>query len=318
MSCLDRYRGIMKRYLTRSVVTVFLLCCAFMAFWLPPQPETTTTDLGDGVSVTITEEHGHPFFEWIGIALLALALWNWRDVLRLTGIGPLSGPLLEQQTPDEVERAAVELQAARTFAEAQSETARRRFQDGRDWAVDFLTKHHALNPTTAANELRISRPAAEALLDNLVAEGLARRDGFPRRSLYTLAGSIENRALDLVRDEYVVPSYRLLSERRFVRAGSYELDAVLECEERTFLVEIKFQRSAEASSQIKSGAQHLVSAANHFPERALGGYLVLVVWDHEHYSAVKQQVAGMTLDSANLPIIVLAVAKEDLREANAA
>ena len=164
-----------------------------------------------------------------------------------------------------------------------------------------------------ANTLRVSQLVAASLLDSLVGEGLVRQDGFPGRTLYTLASSLENEVIDYVRDKFVVPRYRLLSERRFVRVGrNLQIDAVLECEERMFLIEIRLVRSQAPTPQIEGGVRHLVRAASGFSQHTLGGYLVLIVLDPENYDTVKRQVERITLNADNLPVIVLPVLKDEV------
>ncbi len=307
----------MRPYLRRTLLTVLLLVLAFLAFCLPPHPTTITRTAGDDTSITTVQDHGYQFFEWIGVVLLALALWIWRGILKLTTVGPLSGPLLEQQTPDELERAAresnVEQQAAENFADAAAQMERHRFERARSYVLDYLSKHHAMYAFYLAHEIGVSRATADILLDSLVAEGLVRRDGFPRRTLYTLASSLENRAIDYVRDKFIRPRYRLLSERRFVRVGkAHELDALLECEERTFVIEVRFVRYGSPTAQIKAGVRQLGKVASEFVGRALGGYLVLVLQDPEYYNAAKKQVESMTLDADKLPIIAIVVTKDEI------
>ena len=72
-----------QEYGLRTLCSAVLLGAAFLLFALPGNP---------GIEELI---------KWVGLLLLALAVWSWRGPLRLTGIGMLSGLPYEQQDPAE-------------------------------------------------------------------------------------------------------------------------------------------------------------------------------------------------------------------------
>jgi hypothetical protein len=305
----------MRQYWKRILTTLILIAFAYLAFILPPEPETITKTVNNTTIIETIHNRGQEFFKWIAILFLALSVWIWRDKLKITSVGPLSGPLLNQQTPEEIEKAYLlyEAPTPMTFEEARTKEKEAKFQEARAYVLNYLSKHNALNVFVLSSELGISNSYAKALLSSLVSEGKLRCDGFPRHTLYTLASSLENMAIDHIRDKFIAPNYRLLSERRFIKIRhKYEIDALLECEERTFLVEIKFFSSGSPSVQIAAGYEHLAEAAANFSQGLIAGYLVLVVKEPDNYEAVKRQVDRMTFDTQKLPLRCVVVSRKDL------
>ena len=296
----------------RPLVTLLILGAAFAAFIFHPASRTVTETTPDSRTVTLTYDASGRFFEWVGIFLLALSVWIWRDKLKLTSVGPLGGLPMTQQTPEEIRPLesgsdpAVDL-SSRMQAQEDAEA--------RNYVLDYLREHYALTDAHLALELKMPVRRARFILNELVATGQLRRDGFPRHTLYTLSASLENRALDYVRDHVIAPQYRLLSERRFVRIrGVLEADAVLECEERTFVVEVKYLRSNAWRQVFDAGLQHLQRFHKELSPRQIAGILVLVTVDPSHVLALTRMAALTSPESGGLPIRVVVVSQAELTD----
>lgn len=299
----------------RILVSVLLLTIAFALFWCSPQSVTVTESLSESVTVTTTRSRGHQFFEWLALLSLAAFVWLWRSTLGLTGFGgvgwessvtQMTDTDLEESLnrPEEPECDSVGAGHPTSFQDATQIAENERFSSARSFITTYLQEHHAINVSTAARELGVSNKEAASLLSSMFVDGTLRRDGYPRHTLFTLADSLENQAIDFVRDEILGRPYRVVSERRYlrIRQTPFDIDAVIECEERIFLVELKRVRGIRIDHAIKTGKNHLGAAAAAFPHTDLGGVLVFLVDGSTAFDTVTEQLKRITLDLEELPI----------------
>ena len=128
----------------------------------------------------------------------------------------------------------------------------------------LLKKHYAINAKIVAYDLGISENAARAILFILTKEGKLRCDGYPRSSLYTDALSPENLALDHIRS-IIETKHSIDWERRFVRVNrKYEVDAVFEAGDSTYLVEVKYIQDIISLSKLDHWLRNLLAVAKKF------------------------------------------------------
>jgi len=304
-----------KRYRLRILLTVLCGLLAFCSFALPPSPQTVMVKVSAEKTISTTHDNGSKFFEWIGLLLLALSVWIWRRELRLTGFGPFSGEPLEQQTPEDYRKGdAGTADVPRDMPSAISQLQKEDLEARKQRIMDLFRDHHALNLATVAHDLRVSTQTARALLFILMKEGKVRCDGFPRTALYTLSSSPENLAIDRVR-ELIEKEHTIRSERRFVRVKQrFEIDGVIEADRITFLVEVKYVKSALDPSRFDDWLTGLLKIGREFGVEQFVFYLALVVFDKSLFESVKNQLKKMTYDTAAVDTRILVLSKDDLEE----
>lgn len=304
-----------KRYRLRILLTVLCGLVAFCSFALPPSPQTVTVKVSAEKTISTTHYNGSNFFEWIGLLLLTLSVWIWRRELGLTGFVPFSGGPLEQQTPEDYRKgdagtADIPIDMPSAISQLQKEDLEARKQR----IMALFRDHHALNLSTVAHDLGVSSQTARTLLFILMKEGKVRCDGFPRSALYTLASSPENLAIDRVR-ELIEKEHAIHSERRFVRVKQiFEIDCVIEASRITFLVEVKYLKSALDPSRLNNWLTGLLKIGREFGAEQLVCYLALVVFDIALFESVKNQVKKMTYDTATVDTRILVLSKDELEE----
>jgi len=245
-----------------------------------------------------------------------LIVWTWRDLLNLTSVaGILSGPPVQQKSAEEISAKTEPAGAKSREVEVDTtelDVEKARQDDLKNHILSMLREKHAVNRSIVVEEFSITRQQAELLLFRLYKEGRLRRDGFPRRTVYTLADSLENRAIDFARAE-IEKEDRILSERRFVRIKSlHEADAILSSKDRTYVVEVKLIRDVAREEVLDRGVRQLCRIAEEFRPRPLIGYLVLVVHRSEQLSRIEKLVSRLTFDDKNVEIRVLTVLAERL------
>lgn len=270
-------------------------------------------------TVSTTYDNGSKFFEWLGLLFLALSVWIWRRELKLTGFGPFSGESLDQQTPEDFRKdessGALTSVVPRDVAEAMSQMKEEEHEARKQRILDLLKKHHAINVNMAAQDMGVTVHTARAILFILMKEGKVRCDGYPHSSLYTLASSSENLALDhirfLIRAEHAVNS-----ERRFVRVKRiHEIDGVFESGDSLYLAEIKHVRQTIDPSTLDQWLLQLFTIAKDFSAVRIVGFLALVVFDDHIMSSVQKIVNKFTYDTGGLEIRILVLSMTELERA---
>jgi hypothetical protein len=305
-----------KRYSLRILLTLLCGLLAFCFFAFPPSPQTVTVKVSPDKTISTTHDNGSKFFELLGLLLLAFCVWIWHRELRLTGFGPFSGGPLEQQTPEEYRKgdagtADVPQDMPSAIAQLQKEDLEAKKQR----VMNLFRDHHALNISTVARDLGVANQTAKALLFILMKEGKVRCDGFPTKSaLYTLASSPENLAINRVR-ELIEKEHDIGFERRFVRVKQrFEIDGVIEADRITFLVEVKYVKSALSPSRLDDWLTRLLKIGRGFGAEQLVFYLALVVFDKALFESVESQVKKMTYDTAVADTRILVLSKDELEK----
>jgi hypothetical protein len=180
--------------------------------------------------------------------------------------------------------------------------------------MDLFRDHHALNLSIVARDLGVTTQTARAILFILMKEGKVRCDGFPRKALYTLSSSPENLAIDRVR-ELIDKENSIRSEKRFVRVKQrFEIDGVIEADRITFLVEVKYVKSALDPSRLDDWLTGLLKIGREFGAERFVFYLALVVFDKALFESVKTQVKQITYDTAAVDTRILVLSKDELEE----
>lgn len=309
-----------NNYRFRILLTVLCVFIALCSFILPPSSETITIKISDTKSISSTHDYGAKFFEWVGLLFLALSVWIWRRELKLTGFGPLAGEPLAQQTPNDFRKSKNDTELDETIlvqdiSSVSKQMEQEEFEARRQAILELLKKRHAVNIPLVANELRVSSHTAKTLLFTLIKEGKVRCDGFPRKTLYTLASSTENLAIDHIRD-IIESKNKIDQERRFVRVKQrFEVDAVFESRQTKFLVEVKFVKSIITPSRLNDWLNRFISVAREFKAERIVCYLVLVVFDNSILEPIQKEVKErFTYDTGEVETRILVLSKEELEK----
>lgn len=304
-----------------KTIFLFIISISCFVFMPPSRSQTVTTTFTVSPHEEKTEEYTTEFsgiakfLEWIGLGTLILTVWLWRKELGVTQVGPLSGsdiikqqeagtpakPLDESGPPPSLDLSAVELEMVDAEAKQKLEHIMKMFQ-----------KAHSINIYHVARELGITTQIAKTYLFLLTKAGLLRADGFPKRTIYTPAHSLENRILDAVRKQ-LSNTHDVLSERRFIRVGKiYEVDALLESDAITFLVEAKVLRKPDILSHLDHWVMQLLNVAKEYPSQKVACILAVACLADADASDVRKQIASFTFDSGTLSVQVLVFSEKEL------
>jgi len=238
-----------------------------------------------------------------------------RPELRLTGFGPFSGGPLEQQTPEDYRKGDAGIaDVPQDVPSAISQLQKEDLEANKQRIMDLFRDHHALNLSTVARDLGVTIQTARALLFILMKEGKVGCDGFPRSGLYTPASSPENLAIDWVR-ELIEKEHDIRSERRFVGVKQrFEIDGIIETDRITFLIEVKYVKSALEPSRLDDWLTRLLKIGREFGAEHLVCYLTLVVFGKALFESMESQVKKMTYDTAEVDTRILVFSKDELEE----
>ena len=309
-----------RKYSFRILATIMCVSLAVCSFIIPPAPETITIKISDDKTISTVHDHGAKFFEWLSLLFLALCVWIWRRELKLTGFGPFSGEPLEQQTVEDYRKGepdtatAQEAEVPQDMSSAALEMEKEELEARKNRIIDLFQHHPALNLSIVSRDLGVTASTAKALLFMLMKEGKIRCDGFPRSALFTLVASPENLAIDRVR-KIIETEHLIDSERRFVRVKRrYEVDAVFESKQTSFLVEVKFVQAMLAPSRLDDWIMKFLTVSKEFRAERLICYLVLLVFDHSLLDAVQDQVRKITYDTEGIDIRILVFSKNELEK----
>lgn len=308
-----------KKYRLRILLTILCALLAYSAFTFPTPPQSISVKVSPEKTISTTYDNGSKFFEWLGLLFLALSVWIWRRELKLTGFGPFSGEALEQQTPDDFRKDESGDGRASGFqqeiAEAMTQMKEEEHEGRKQKILDLFKKRHAINATLVAHDLGITIHAARAILFILVKEGKLRCDGYPRSSLYTLASSLENLALDHIRF-LIRAEHEIDSERRFVRVKRiHEIDGVIVAGDTTYLTEVKYVQQSMDPSILDRWLLQLITISRDFNAVSIVGILAIVVFDDSLMTSVQKIVNRITYDAGEVEIRIHVFSKKVIEKA---
>ncbi|MFC1881854.1 hypothetical protein ACFL2S_10215 [Thermodesulfobacteriota bacterium] len=319
MSAIDKLFVFIKARLSKVLLSLIFVLLAVLISILPIKPKTETIKVSEDKTITVQHNNGAKLLEWASLLFLALAIWTWRKELNITGIGFLSGsPPIEQKTPEDFQSESNQEKKLESYTNDTSsiftEMREQKFTENRNWILNYLKHQYALTAQQVAYELKISRASAEALVYTLVKEGKIRQDGFPRKTLYTYASSFENLAIDLARAE-IESDHKIISERRYVkfRGTALEADAVIECVNVTFIVEVKVYHSGRSLSDSNRTINRLIKIADQYHRERVILFLVFVTHDDKSTPEIKVQIEHTTFDTNNIPLKISVYSSEDLK-----
>jgi len=274
---------------------------------LPSKPFTEISKVSENVTIQQEKNTESKFFEWIGIFFLALSIWVWRKELKITSIGPLSGSsIIEQRNAEEVStelknKVIVNKDAEKNIlVSADQEMNELKKQQ----ILEIIKEKQAVNQTYLSNILNISRHAVELFLYQLAKEGKVRQDGFPLRTVYTLSSSIENLAIDKLKEE-VLKNTEIMSDRRYLKIqGKFEIDAILKSNKNTYLIEIKFIQDFPNLMIIEKAYRQLLNVANAIKEKDIILCILFITQELNTKNELNKLKDNLSFDSGEYQMII--------------
>ena len=309
----------------KVLFSILLILISFSCFiFMPPSRSRTLTST---VTVSPDEKHTETIatqspgisklLEWIGIGAIILAAWLWRKELGVTQLGPLGGadPVSQQPAgappkPQEESGTTPSLDLATISKEMADATTQQQLKH----IMQMFQKTHSVNVSHVARELGVTTITAKTYLFLLTKTGQLRADGFPKHTIYTPSKSLENRVLNAARQK-LSETYYVLSERRYVRIKRmYEIDALFESEEMTFIVEAKILRNQDLVSRLDNWVLQLLKVAKEFRAERIACVFAISCLGDANVDDVKKQVAALTFDSGSVPVKILVFSESELTE----
>lgn len=321
----------------KAVLSLVLLALAYVCFYYLQPPEfsrstaqKTTTETARNssnavVKITTTTEKQDSsteasrgkarYWEIIGYGCLVLSVWIWRLQLGIKGLPGVVGTDVTPQPPNtppssEDDSAHPLTSQIQQFISKLPESDKILVEA----ILAMFTHVHAVTVTKVSSELKVSKQDALKLLLRLRVAGILRIDGFPKATIFTLASSIENLTLDKVREE-IAASDDILSERRFVRVGHlYDIDSILTCESRTFIVEAKYLRNGSIVARLDDWTLQLLTVAKEFAGKPVGCILAVTCGTNVDVAVAKRDAMAVTFDSDRVQVKVMVFGEDEIQK----
>jgi len=314
------------KLLFRAIISLSLGALSFVCFYFQPpsivETTTTTNSIVEGTEQTVSESIETKGFskmlDIVGLGALLLSIWIWRKELGIGTIGPLSGePAVTQQQPSAVVSSSSGKAAAPMKKEdAYAQMSEHELELRKDYIAQLFDQYRTLNATIIANKLRITRDAAKLLLFMMQKEGIIRADGFPKSTIYSKADSIENITIDLVRQE-IEQSHTVLQERRYVRISHrYEIDALFQCEDIGFIVEVKPTSRDVEPAMLEHWITQLTTTASEFSSSRVACILSIVILGITGSEAMnlKKRLTSYSYETGKTPVRTLVYTESDFQK----
>jgi hypothetical protein len=301
---------------------VFLLIAVSCYFLMPYRhSQTTTRTTTDPSGGQWTEQFVEQspsvsrLIEWLAIGAAAFAIWPWRRELGIARLGPFGGleAITQQKGGEPAKQPEDSGPPPRLDLDVvKSEMVSAETKQRLEHIMQMFQKSHSVNVSQVARELEISMNTAKTYLYILTKAGQLRADGFPRHTIYTPAHSIENRILNAAAQQ-LAKTHGVLSERRFVRVKrTYEVDALLESDDMTFVVEAKVLRSPDIVARLDLWVLQLLTVAKELPSKKVACVLAVACIGEVDADEVRKQLAGLTFDSCGVRMQVHVFSETEL------
>lgn len=263
-----------KKYLLKIILTLTLGISGYICFVAPEkvviQKEIQVSKAYKRTSTT--EDDGlKNFLEYIGLFLLVIAAWQWRNEIGFDSFGFISKqPEVNPTDPSDRANDVGDTPPERTpplVPESITESEVDEFNEfKRNEKLSAILDLMRKNPNSITNvnilskQLGLSRDTTERYLFELMKKKIVRKDTYPgsRRSVYSLNNSLDNLAVDyFIRN--MLKSEEILGDYRFVKLKNrYEIDALIKASKRNYIIETKFLRQISTSIILNNGIQKLL------------------------------------------------------------
>lgn len=305
----------MKKTISKFFLSLLIIGISLLCYVLPPKPYTKSIKVNDNKTIVYQLNTEYKLFDWIGILFLAFALWIWRKELKVTSIGPISGPpLIEQRNAEDISR-ELKLNQGEVNKEIEVSYDREKVRDKirLDQTFDLVKEKRAINAITLARDLGIAKSNADLYLNILTKEGKLRQDGFPYKTVYTLADAYENLAINKFKSD-IEQKAEIISDRRYVKIKSrYEVDALMKSTDKTFIIEVKLINSILSSELLKNYYYQLMNSAQSLEEKNIEVCLILVTIDSELKTQMSNLINNISFDTYVYPLRVIVYSRKDLK-----
>jgi hypothetical protein len=318
-----------KEILLRLLLSLCLLSGSLFCFIFMPPSQTTTRSVKTTISplvehtatVEIQFQGISKYLEWLGLGLLVLALWLWRDNLGIDTLGFLGGKELSvsqqragrQQKPPDDSGPPPKLDIT-TASDMMKDLKTRQYAEQ---IIQLFQSVHSISAGYVWRTLKIPIETTKNILYLLTKDGQLRVDGFPEHTIYTPANSFENLILDAARNK-LAGSHDIVSERRYIRVkGQYEIDSLIKCEDITFIVESKILRNEDFVGSLREWIFRLIHLTNMFPLENKAAVLAIGCSNNVRTAFVIDKLSKITFDTGSLRLLTMVFAESDLKKSSA-
>jgi DNA-binding Lrp family transcriptional regulator len=285
------------KHIIKTLLSLVLITAAVFCFVLPKktinQREHQIT--GKHKTVKITENEGlKNFLEYIGLFLLVITAWQWRKELGFDSFGFISKqPEISGTNPDDRDSDAGDIPPSQpstpTLPLLDDIKSTKEDKDYLNFQLHEKLKeiisilennpNSITNANIISNKIGVSIPTAERYLFELLKRNIIRKDTFPgsRSSIYSLASSFDNRAIDYFINERIAKDENVIGDYRYVRLKSkYEIDAIVKTDLTNYVIELKYYKSISINV-LSRGVEQLIKIEEHLDLQPINLVLIIVV-----------------------------------------
>lgn len=294
------------KYIAKIFISVLLLTAAVFCFIIPQktinQREFQITPKYK--TVKITESDGlKNLLEYTGLFLLVITAWQWRKELafdsfgfiskqpEITGTDPDDRDNDEGDTPPKLSSSPTTLHLDDITLTSDQEYTNFQLQEKLREIISIIESNpnSITSVSIISNKIGVSRPTAQRYLFELLKKNIVRKDTFPgsRSSVYSLASSLDNKAVDYFINEFIPNNENVIGDYRYVRLKSrYEIDAIIKTDHINYVIELKYNKSG-ATNILDRGAKQLMKIEEYLEMEPIN-LILLIVTPKENVKTLEQ------------------------------
>ncbi len=247
-----------------------MIAIAFCCYYFPQSYDITKT-FGNNPKIEIKQEYDgiETFLQYIGLFCLVLSVWIWRDLLKIDQIVFMGGKGPTPSSPDDISN-GLNIEFELTQKKKQTETfEQNKLQEQKNAVIQILNENPAAvsNVTLLMHKLELSKENIEELLFELQKDRIVRKDVFPGtlKANYSIKNSWLNKTIDKFLKSITTGEEKLLSDIRYFKIqGKYDIDAIIETNYYTYIVEVKSASRYIDSKVIERGLKQLLEIEQSF------------------------------------------------------
>jgi len=256
----------MKKYWIRIIKTIILAVIAFACYYFPKEIEIKETITQKPlVEITRNTNGIVELLHYIGLFCLVFLVWLWRDILKINQIGIIGGPEPTPSKPDDVSKSLVDSNEHKEVEILKvTDFKNSKIIEQKNAILQVMDENDAklTNVNILSTKLRLSKNKVEELLFELQKEGKVRKDIFPGSlyANYSRKDSFVNWAIDKYIESSIKKYENVLSDVRYFRIlNKYDIDAIIETQSTTCIVEVKSISKYIDSKVIEKGIKQLLT-----------------------------------------------------------
>jgi hypothetical protein len=261
----------MKKYWKRTLKTLFLVIIAFSCYYFPKSYEIKEI-ISECPLIEITRNNNGivDLLHYVGLFCLVLAVWLWKDLLKINQIGFIGGNEPEPSSPEAVSKSLkVEFDAINSNKIKSTEFLTNRITEQKNAIIQIFESNYAniSNVEILSKKLNLPNETIERLLFELQKDGIVRKDIFPGtlKANYSLKKSFVNWSIDkFIKSEIKAPE-KFISDIRYFRfENKFDIDAIIETTDFTYIVEVKSINRFIDSNVIERGIKQLLTMEENY------------------------------------------------------